>query len=136
MTNLERFMAVLDKQKMNYVRSEAKILHIVPDPFKNMGYTEIDVCFDVDYSGDVQLYIPYLGKFAEDRQTVGMATCNALNEKYRWVNFYLNSESQGCARCDFVLHGKDAGEECLELLMRMLQIVDEAYPDLMNALYC
>ena len=137
MTNMERFLAVLDKQKMNYTRSGERTLYVItPEACKNVGYIEVITTFDMERPGDVQLFIPHLGKFARNKQTVGMATCNALNEKYRWVNFHINSYDEGCARCDFVLHGANAGKECLELLLRMVRIVDEAYPDLMNALYC
>ena len=136
MKNFDKIMAVLDKRKISYLRSGEKTLFITPGICKNIGHMEITASFDVDRPGDVQFCVSHLGKFTKNKQTVGMATCNALNEKYRWVNFHINSDNEGCARCDSILYGSSADKEFLKMLACIVQIVDDAYPDLMDALYC
>ena len=61
-------------------------------------------------------------------------SCNELNNKYRWVKFYLDDDSDVVAQIDAYVDDETCGGECLSLVRRMVNIVDGGYPTLMQAL--
>ena len=65
----------------------------------------------------------------------GLITCNELNAKYRWVKFYLDKDKDVCVSLDAYIDEHTVGEECLNLVRRMINISDEAYPLFMKALW-
>lgn len=95
---------------------------------------------------DVIAIFPEGGKYAwircfnfakcpKDRMGQVMIACNALNMQYKWVKFYVDADGDVQAEDDAIIDGATAGTETLELVLRMAQIVDEAYPVVMNAIY-
>ena len=61
---------------------------------------------------------------------------NELNDKYVHVKFVLDLEhGQICARDDDVIQLDSCGPECFELMLRMVQIVEDAYPSFMKAMW-
>lgn len=76
-----------------------------------------------------------IAKFSDEKMPAGLVTCNSLNAKYRWVKFYIDSESDVRCQADIVIEPETAGEECHELVIRIVDIVDEAYPEIMRALW-
>lgn len=63
-------------------------------------------------------------------------TLNECNDQYVHVKFVLDTESgEICARDDDIIQLDSCGEECFELMIRMVKIVEDAYPKFMKALY-
>jgi hypothetical protein len=61
---------------------------------------------------------------------------NECNATYNHVKFVLDEENeQIVARDDDVIQLDSCGPECFELMIRMVQIVQDAYPKLMKALW-
>lgn len=59
-----------------------------------------------------------------------------LNEDFRWVKFSVDeSDNTVTASIDAVIRMDVAGEICYELVFRMVNIVDDAYPEIMKALW-
>ena len=131
---MDAFTSHMDQKGVRYsVESENRVR--ISYSGDNADSIVVNAFFDKDGEGKVQFIVWHLGKFSESRLAAGMAACNALNAKWRWVKFYLDSDNEGCADCDALLDESSAGEECMELLLRIVDIVDKAYPDLMRALY-
>ena len=61
--------------------------------------------------------------------------CNSLNQEYRWVRFYLDKDWDLICEADALLDPSSGGEECLSIVRRMVNIIDEAYPKFMKALW-
>ena len=107
----------------------------------------------VTYSGDRMPTIRCLVLFDEDCESVAIRvfdilkvpkertaaiflTVNALNSKFRFVKFCVHTEDSTVqAEMDASFRDHDVGEICRELLSRCVNICDEAYPDLMKALW-
>ena len=107
----------------------------------------------VTYSGDSMPTIRCLFFFDEDCESVAIRvfdilkvpkektaaiflTVNALNSKFRFVKFCVHTEDSTVqAEMDASFRDHDVGEICRELLSRCVNICDEAYPDLMKALW-
>lgn len=61
---------------------------------------------------------------------------NECNSSYNFVKFIVN-EKRGelIARADAVIDIETCGEECYELLIRTVQIIESAYPTIMKAVW-
>lgn len=102
---------------------------------KNLRTVNILVFFDKDGDNDVHLACWEIASFHGDKYAAGLVACNALNGKYRWVSFFLDDDEDVQAAMDAIVDSQTVGEECLQLVKRMVGIIDGAYPELMKALY-
>lgn len=64
-----------------------------------------------------------------------LKACNEANKQFRWIKFYVSDNQEVMAEDDAVLDMASVGEECIELVARMVRVVDEAYPKFMKAIY-
>ena len=71
----------------------------------------------------------------ENKLTAMLMACNAANKQYRWIKFYISDNQDIMAEDDAILDMANVGEECIELVARMVRVVDEAYPSFMRAIY-
>lgn len=75
-------------------------------------------------------------KIPEDKYDMIYKLLNELNDRYKHVKFVLNAETgMVAARDDDVIQLDTCCEECWELMIRMVQIVEDAYPIFMKALW-
>ena len=64
------------------------------------------------------------------------AVVNYLNTKYRWIKFVINEEDNTItAEDDAVIQLDSCGEEVLECCKHLVEIVDEAYPEIMASIF-
>lgn len=71
----------------------------------------------------------------EEKYVDVVLACNLLNSKFRYVKFIVDKDNDVVALSDAILDPDSADEESFELLIRTLQIIKEAKPDLMRAIY-
>lgn len=72
----------------------------------------------------------------EDKYGKVLVAVNAMNIEYRWVKFTLNTErSEVVAEDDAVIQLDSCAEESFELMLRMNNIVDEAFPAFQKAMW-
>ena len=71
----------------------------------------------------------------EDRFIDVLKICNELNNRFRWVKFAIDKDNDINIEIDCIVNEETAGEVVLELVQRLCGIVDEAYPELMGAIY-
>ena len=71
----------------------------------------------------------------EDRFIDVLKICNELNNRFRWVKFAIDKDNDINLEIDCIVNEETAGEVVLELVQRLCGIVDEAYPELMKAIY-
>jgi len=63
-------------------------------------------------------------------------TLNECNDQYLYIKFVLDTEGgMICARDDEIIQLESCGEECFELMYRMVKVVEYTYPIFMKALY-
>lgn len=134
MTYLQGFTSYLDAKDVKY-STDGDFKVRVTFNADNAPSIAVNVFFDKEGEGKVRFVVWSIGKFPEAKLAAGMAACNALNAKYRWVKFYIDSDNEGCAEMDAIVDKETVGPECYELLFRTVNIVDEAYPEIMRALY-
>ncbi len=75
-------------------------------------------------------------KVPENKYDAMYKVLNQCNDKYVHVKFVLDTdEGQIYARDDDLITLDSCGPECMELAVRMVQIVADAYPIFMKALW-
>lgn len=60
---------------------------------------------------------------------------NDLNVKFRWTKFNVDKDFDFNLEYDAVITPETAGDVCVEILMRFAGIIDQAYPQIMKAIY-
>ena len=98
--------------------SEIRILIVFDEDNSDRFYLKCGAISNANFSG---------------KEAAGLALCNNLNSHFRWVKFYLTEESDVTALIDGMANTETCGEEIYRLLMLIVGIVDEAYPEIMRA---
>jgi len=96
--------------------------------------SDITIILSVDEDeGKVEFFSFSIGQFKQEQFAQGLIACNDCNAKYRWVKFYINDDNRICVRSDAIIDESTCGEECREVIMRMVGIIDECFPVFMKA---
>ena len=74
-----------------------------------------------------------LGRFPEDKTAAALIACNNANKEYRWVRFSLDEEHDIVCAADAIVDEDTVFDEVVELIVRMMRIVDTVYPTFMLA---
>lgn len=98
------------------------------------GRMDVVVVFDDDDSA-VGVRAFDICSVSPDKVDKIYEVCSDLNARFRWVRFYVDSDNSITAADDAVIQLATVGEEVFELVARMTSIVDDAYPELMKALW-
>ena len=90
--------------------------------------------FDSD-GGSVNVKVFSICKAEEEKIMNMYVVLNEINNEYRWIKVYLDDDNEVTASGDAIVNDDTAGEECFEILLRYLSILDDVYPRLMKALW-
>lgn len=102
----------------------------------NGKFTSVDVYFFFDKDGrSVTLRVFRLFAVPIDKKLQIMELMNNANKDYRWVKYYIDSESWMSIQIDAVITPETAGPVCLELMIRTLQIIDATYSNFMHEIW-
>lgn len=85
---------------------------------------------NVHFEGHEFLSIP------DENEEAMYKICNQMNREYRWVKFTVDGEAKEVVvEGDAVIQLDSCAQECLELMIRTTQIIDDAYPKFMKAMW-
>ncbi len=73
----------------------------------------------------------------KEKRSRVIEACNMLNNKIRYMKFYLDTEGDINVEYDFPVHSPDngIGEMAFEIFVRTMKILDSEYSIFMKALY-
>jgi hypothetical protein len=71
----------------------------------------------------------------KNKLDAGINVCNKMNNHWRWVTFCIDDDGDVAASIDSYVDDFNCGELCMNLVRRMVNIIDEAYPDIARALW-
>lgn len=129
------FKAYLESKDMTcrYVDDEERVVRVG----WKLDNTSIDIYFTFgEDNHDVHLQGLNFLQVTKENFGKALQIVNACNENYRWVKFILDVEhTQVVVEDDAVIDLDTCAEEIFELMIRMTQIVDEAYPQFMKAMW-
>ena len=62
--------------------------------------------------------------------------CSKLNNEFRWIKFYVDERDNTITLADDAIVQLDTcGEEIWEIMVRLSDIADDAYPTIMKAIW-
>ena len=128
------FMRYMDNNGVKYQLLNGGQIRITYNA-DNMKTIPIIVFFDEKGNNLVEFICFQIATFKDDKFGAGLVVCNNLNAKYRWVKFCLDSDSDVLCKMDAYVDLSSVGEECMNLVRRMVGIIDETYPEFMKALW-
>lgn len=129
--NLRQFCQRLDREKLIYTKDEEKkkvTLSYNGDNFKSLKFVFL---FDDD-GESVAIRVWSIEEFTAAQLSDACEFCNRMNNDYRWLTFYIDSDNELTARVDAILSQPSVADECLELLRRTVRIVDKVCGELYN----
>lgn len=88
-----------------------------------------------DDDNDVAVRVYGLVTVDEDHRDKVLPALNALNVKYRYVKFNLDKDGDVNLEYDYLVRCPDPAASAREIMIRIVKIVDEAYPELMRAMW-
>lgn len=102
----------------------------------NLEETTVTVRAVFDDNGHTVAIRCYRLAHAKENSLVDVLnTCNELNNRFRWVKFAVDDDNDVNMEIDCIVNEDTSGEVVLELVQRLCNIADEAYPELMKAIY-
>lgn len=133
-----KFEATLNERDVRFDRSDIGerpmfIVNFGGGDFK-FSHIRINVLFDED-GESVQLVTSTIVSIPTEKTAPALICCNNCNLRFRWVKFYIDDDNDLIAESDGIIAGDTVGEECLELLFRMVSICDDCYGDFMKAVW-
>ena len=127
------FMNYMDREGIRYVETGEFTVRVTYNG-DNLKSIPVVVIFDEDGEAMVQMFCWEIANFKGKREK-GVEACNELNNKYRWIKFYIDKDEDVVATIDAYIDAETCGRECVSLVNRFVSIVDGAYPVVMRHLY-
>ncbi len=127
---------VFDEREVKYRIKEVGDTSAVEAGFSIKNGPGVIVRFiSPDDDNDVAIRALQLLKVTDSKRDSILAAINQLNDQYRYVKFVMDKDNDVNVEYDLCLCTEDVGEICFEIFARFMQILDEAYPVLMHALW-
>ena len=129
------YLRYMDEKGIKY-RDRNETVVSVGYSADNMKSVDVIVEFDKEGKNLVTFHSWSIGKFADDaKYSRALVVCNEMNKKFRWVKFYLDNDRDVTVQADAIVDIETVGRECAELVSRIVNISDEAYPEFMRVLW-
>lgn len=128
------FMRFCDQQGVIYDDADERKVYLRYSG-KNISTITVYVFFNEDCSG-ANVYSWSIGNMkTDDKYAKAMMLCNEMNRKWRWVKFSIDEEKDILVEGDVEFDISNAGKACHSLVERVVDRVDDTYPDFMRLLY-
>lgn len=131
----DRFCALLDEKKCRYTRADEGEKEIVSLGLAGDNFAGLHFHVMVDNDVSAQVKCVNVCKFPEEKNLLILQMCNQLNYKYRWTTWSVSPSGMVGAQIDMEATEETATELLFRYLCRLNNIIDEAYPTLMKAIY-
>lgn len=128
--------AFFDAQELKYslVGDDEEVL-LTGFPMKNKDGIKLMVAFDEDETS-CSIHTDDFAKFPEAKLNDMLALVNDLNDRFRWIKFVVDTEHNTIeASDDAIIQLDSVGDEVLRCCIHFIGIVDEAYPEIMRAIF-
>ena len=133
----ERIAMKFEEFELKYTVEEVGPLSFVSAAFSGKHCNVRMRMISTDEDNDVKVLTEDLARFPEDKLMQGYELINALNCRFRYAKFEIDSDGDVTAQYDIPQRTstEDLGDVALEIAMRLSQIVDESYPEIMKAIW-
>jgi len=101
--------------------------------YKGDNFNSLTFSFFFDEDGNsVAFKVFSIFQFTKAQLPDAYEFCNKMNNDWRWIRFYVDSDDELTADMDAVINPNTVGDECLEILQRGVRIVDKVCGELHN----
>ena len=123
------FANAMDAKGIKYrLDDERPVVRIT---YNGKNYESLTFTFIFDEDGkSFALRVFSIANFTPDQLADAYEFCNAMNCKYRWLHFYVDSDNDFTASADAVLDYSTAGAECCEFLSRAVSMLEDVCEEL------
>lgn len=139
LASVENFINTLEEKKIkfsHYPPQGERTTEVVKIDYSGKHGNDLSFTFFFDPTGDtVNVKMFSICKVGEEKLMNMYVTLNEINYEYRWIKMYMDNDNEVTASGDAIINPETAGEECFEILLRYLSILDDAYPRIMKALW-
>ena len=133
-----RFMSECDSAGLKYRESrdldDGGSLVVCGVNGKNNARYDVLFIFAPDQH-TVSMQILGLLQYDEERNEEMRAIADELNATYRWFKFFTKENKKMNVQADAIISEETSDRICVELLLRAMRVIDEAYPKFMHALW-
>ena len=124
------------EKKLPYEIFDHEEVSILQVPFSGQNIRSAKVSFiSMDNSNNVAVRVLNMGVVREERISIVLLLLNELNNRYRYLKFVMDENRVVSIQYDLPESGKGIGAICFEVVQRFIRVVDEAYPELMEAIW-
>lgn len=88
-----------------------------------------------DNDNDVAVRVYSLVSVEESKRANVLTAINKLNRKYRFVKFNMDDDGDVNVEYDYLVNDPDPSASAMELIIRLVKIIDDTYPELMRAMW-
>ncbi len=139
LASTKQFVQALEQKEIRYTdqgtTEGGKDMITVTYGGDNMSSIRVQFFFDED-GESVALRVFDIVKVSDDKAARILTAVNEQNARFRFAKFVLDVRDNTVqAEMDASFRSSDAGDICLEALQRMVGICDDAYPELMKAMW-
>lgn len=103
-------------------------------PVRNGGNYRIKF-ISTDNDNDVAVRVFGLLRVDDTQKAKILEALNALNVKYRYVKFCCDNDGDVNIEYDYPVRSENPENSAEEIVIRFVKIIDDAYPQLMHALW-
>lgn len=90
---------------------------------------------NTDDDNDTAVRVYSLLSVEGDQKDKVFPVLNKLNRKYRFVKFVMDDDGDINVEYDYPVSAVDPSKSAKEIVIRIVSIIDKAYPDLMHAMW-
>lgn len=139
LASTKQFVQALEQKEIRYTdqgtTEGGKDMIAVTYGGDNMSSIRVQFFFD-ENGESVALRVFDIVKVSDDKVARILTAVNEQNARFRFVKFVLDVRDNTVqAEIDASFRNHDVGDVCLEALQRMVGICDDAYPELMKAMW-
>ncbi len=132
----KQIAAAFDEKDLKYTTSESEKSSRVVAKFNGDNAKHIEVRFiSTDDDNDVAVRCFQIVSANADKAAKMKDAINELNNKYRYIKFIIDEDYDVNAEYDLPVRSENVGPMCVEIFIRFMNIIDEAYPKLMQAMW-
>lgn len=139
LSSTRQFINELDRREIRYTLNDptesGKDRMIIRYRGEKMPSIAVQFFFDKDCES-AALRVFDIVKASDDKLAEIYFIVNKLNAEYRWVKFVFDTNDNTIqGEMDVIFRSHDVGEICAEAMSRIVDICDEAYVKIMQALW-
>ena len=128
--------AKLDSEEIKYSILTGNDSSTVQVKYSGDNFSTLEILFiSRDDDNDVSVRVIHICKVPDNKLAPMILAVNECNNKFRYVKFVMDKDRDINLEYDMPLKNNDVGEIAVELLIRIMKIMDEAYPIFMKAMY-